>query len=183
MKIKYAISDEDYLQYLLFTASESREIKIKRMKSWLIVPVIYIIIAVVFFFLYDGFFNYYVLAFTAIALVWLAVYPRYQKRLYVRHYRKYVNKNYLHRTGRINVVELKGKNLYVNDGVNESRFALSEFVSISETRDYIFPMMKSNLGMIIPKREVNKKELVKFVKAFSKSTGLKVKDKFDWKWK
>jgi hypothetical protein len=183
MKIEYNVSNDDYLQFLLFTASQSKAIKSKRMRSWLVVPVIYMIIAVVFYFLYGGLSNYYVIAFAAISLLWLAVYPVYQRWLYKRHYRKFINKNYSHRVERINTLELKGKDIFLNDGVNESRFALSEIVNVYRTAAYIFPMIKGNLGIIIPRSQLNEKVLEKFVKALSKSSGVAVTDLEDWKWK
>lgn len=180
--ISYNVSPEDYLTYQLYMASKSKEIRTKRRRNWLLMPSIYLIFAVLAYFL--GKQKNIALVFSIMATLWLILYPLYTRWIYKDKFKKAIIKNNKEIFGKKVSLKIEDKFLFITDTVNSSKLKLSEITSIHEISSHIFLKLKKGSSIIIPKLELNNsKELSQMIHAVSKSTGVKIVKELKWKWK
>src|SRR5690606_11880641 len=94
MILKYSIGADDFLNFQLFTASESPVVKRRRLKSKLAFAILYIAFGL--FFVVDSRWIY-ASTFFVLAIAWFLFYPLREKRMYERNYKKFILENYRNR--------------------------------------------------------------------------------------
>jgi hypothetical protein len=180
MKIEFTLDKEDFLTYQLFTASNSKTVKMRRMRSWLIIPVLYIITGILLYYV-DNITLLY--AFITIALLWLVFYPLYSRGLYRRHYAKHIDEHYKNRLGRSGVLSLDNDALSITDEGSEGRIKYTEIDAVTEIPDYFFVGLKSGMALILPKAKIGEPALSQIIETIIQKSGAPRNELPDWKWK
>ena len=119
----YQLDENDYLNYYLFVASNSEQIKKRRKFSHLLWPVLYVALAAYFFFKQNGFVSIYLLV---IAVVWYWLFPKWDKKRYVNHYLKFIENNYKGKLEK-NVAELDADFIFFFDTSSEGKSVGTNF--------------------------------------------------------
>ena len=180
--ISYNVSPEDYLTYQLYMASKSKEIKTKRRRNWLLIPILYIVFAVLAFFL--GKQKNIALVFSILAGCWLLIYPFYIKWMYKDKFKKAIIKNNKEIFGKIISLKIEGDKFIINDTLHKKSNQLSEIAIIQEISSHFFVKLNKGSSIIIPKKDTDKtKDIVAFITELSKSSKIKISKELDWKWR
>lgn len=87
MELHYTLDQNDFLQHQLYLASKSERIKKKRRKSWGMACLASLSLCYLFFAMDNNFLMYSFLGFTIFTALF---YPLYLRRLYYKHYQKYI---------------------------------------------------------------------------------------------
>lgn len=182
MIINYQMDAEDFLQYQLYTASKSERIKKKRLKSKIIIPIIYgLIIA---FDLYKGNTNS-AIVFLIMGILWFFLYPFWEKRHYIRHYKGFIKENYQNRFNKVVIIEFGYDFMYSKDfNGSEIKIATSEIEEINEISSSIFIKLNIGNSIILPKDKIQDIDgIILFLKQLANSLNVKYNIENDWKWK
>lgn len=181
MTIDYKIDENDFLTHQLFVASKSDRIKKKRQKSKVIVPLIYVAFGLLFFF--EDKFSLTIIFFV-IGLLWFFIYPLWERRHYIKHYKGFIKENYKDRLGRSATLEFSNDFIIAKDNGSESKVLTTELEEINEIPSTIFVRLKGGQSFILPKDKIanidNVKARLKDLAAY-----LKIKYNTDekWEWK
>lgn len=181
MTIEYNNQEKDFLTYLLYTASSSKIIQRRRTRTKIVVPILYAVFALAL--AYRG---HYIggLVFVAICIAWFMFYPRYEKNMYPRFYKRRLSE--LDR-GILNtplVMEINNANIISSGSEKESTVVTEKIASIDEIGSYIFIILKSGHTYIIPKEQVaNMNSLVSFLQQLSNRLGIPYTSNLNWEWK
>lgn len=181
MNIQYQLNREDFLQHQLYGASMKKSIKKKRWKSWLMSTFIFVVLSGVFYH-YEVFMMAYY--FAAFAIITLIFYPFYQKRLYRKHYEKYIDENFKNSFGHSVEVRFNDSDLLASDYTGESKINYSSFEKIIEISSHFFLKLMNGSMVIIPKSEMeNEEEVRDTLRSLSKKVTIPYSLELDWKWK
>ncbi|NRT13934.1 hypothetical protein HNP99_000259 [Flavobacterium sp. 28A] len=182
MTLIYKIDEKDYLIYQLFTASKSDNIKKKRQKSKIMIPLIYFT-----FGLFYSFYNTnYALGviFFIISCLWYFLYPIWEKRHYIKHYKKFIAENYKDSIGREINFEIDNEFLFASSNGSESKIITTEIVEINEIPSSIFIKLKSGQSFIFPKSKIANINQVKTrLTTLAAHLNINYKDDPQWEWK
>ena len=139
---KITLDKDDFLRYQLFTASKSKRIKNKRIRTWILLTISFLVLGFALRQNTDRFLSYYFIGFSLITLIF---YPLYQRRQYKKHYEKHINENYANRIGVES--ELGFENGFiVSVGDNqEGKIKLTEIQEINEISENLFVKIKTQI--------------------------------------
>ncbi|MFM2386952.1 MAG: hypothetical protein RL660_1709 [Bacteroidota bacterium] len=151
MTITYTIGENDYLSYQLFAASQSERIKKKRRRSRLMTPIGYIILALLFFLKGSVTIS---IGLLCVALLWFLVYPIWESRHYVNHYKNYIKENYHARFDKPGTLEINKDYCIAKDDASESKFLTTEIAQIQEIPSIILIALKGGQSIILPKEKI-----------------------------
>src|SRR5688572_6178396 len=96
MTINFYTDENDFLAHQLFVASKSKRIKRKRKRNKIIVPLVYGAFGLWFLF---GDRGSLAIIFFIVGLLWFFIYPLWEKRYYMKHYKAFIEENYKDRLG------------------------------------------------------------------------------------
>jgi len=180
MELKYSLNTNDFLQYQLFTASKSKRIQNQKRKSIIIIS---LSLLVLFAILFDS--NNYNRNILLVIVVTasLLFYPRYLKRHYYSHYKKFVEDTTKNKTDRLASLSFREFHIETSDETGESKINYTNLEEINEIKDYIFLKLKTGESIIFPKNKIDnfeklKEELSKITNAYN----LKTTVELNWKW-
>ncbi|MCC5936232.1 MAG: YcxB family protein [Lunatimonas sp.] len=181
MTIDYKIDENDFLTHQLFVASKSDRIKKKRQRNKVILPLIYIAFGLLF--LYQ---DKVLLAiiFFIIGLLWFLIYPIWERRHYIKHYKGFIKENYKDRLGRTATLEFNNEYILAKDNGSQSKVLTTELEEICEIPSTIFVRLKGGQSFILPKDKITDFDKVK-AKLKELADHLKIKYDTDekWEWK
>lgn len=181
MTIEYNISEEDFLNYHLFIASQSERVKKKRLRNKIIVPIIYIVFSL--FFLYD---NNIVLAigFSILGILWFFLYPKWERWYYIKHYRKFIAEHLGTRIDKSVSLELNSDYFFMKDSGSKGKVSTSEIKVVNELKDIILVQLKSGHSIILPKNKIISTDQVKsFLHELTQRLGVKYNKYLNWQFK
>lgn len=181
-KIILRLTEADYLNYQLFHASQSQQIKKARKKvRWLLLG----IVLLTAFALYQ--FNTQwelVMGYAVGGVVLAAIYPWYQKVMYSRYYRKFVQENYRNLIGRDTELTIGGHELTLKDVDSETRIQFSRIEKIFEVPETFYIKLNTASSVIIPKSQLqNVDAMRKLLQDIASQTQIPFEHLPDWKWK
>ena len=169
MNIEYSLSRADYISFQLFAATKSETIRKNKRKTRIRGPIIYLILGTILLTLED---KAFALIFYLIGILWYFLYPTLTKKIYAKHYKKYVDENFKNRFDTLIKVKLSSDSELIEtiDFEGESKFKTSEIEKMFEIKRFIFIKMKSGSHFIIPKYKIEnidklKEELIMISKA------------------
>lgn len=166
MNLKFKLSENDYLAFHLFSASQSPAIARKR---WNTIVNIGIIGIVLFFFSLIFGVEDFMGGLTIITLV-LLFYPFYTIFEEKRSYRNYIRANYKNRIDQLITLEFSKETIMTTTPVSKSQVQITEINQIFENKQHIFIQLKSGECMIVPKYQLsNTKEFKAFLKTLSEN--------------
>lgn len=178
MKIEYTLTEEDFLEYQLYTTSKSEPIRKKRLLSKFVVPALYVVLGV-FFYFYDNNKNA-ILICIFLAALWLLIYPIYSKWKYKKSYLNHIKKNYKDKLDHVDALKLGNNNyFYIKEQGKEGKIKTSDAEKLIELKDHFFLQMKKGGAIIIPKNYVLNTEGFK-----QKISDLNIDylNETDWRW-
>jgi len=181
MKLNYSLDAEDYLNYQLFNASQSKNISNKRKRNRFIPAIVFFVLGIVpRFNLTEPF----TLIYISISVLWIFIYPIWDKRLYINHYKKFINENYQNNFDKNVEVVLSEDKIFMKDGNSESKIDLIELQEINEVSVAFYLKLKSSQSLILPKNKISSLEEIKDLLNFIKEKYSISYNNFpEWKWK
>lgn len=180
MTLQYPIDENDFLTHQLYIASQSERIKKKRKRSRLIVPVAYVLMALMFYFQGKP---ELMIIFFIIAMCWYVIYPSWERKKYERHYRQFISENYKIRIGRMAAISINNDCFMTKDDGGESKILTSETDEIVEIPSLILIRLKSGQSLIIPKNKIVNIDDVRFtLKVLAHLLKINYSVDDSWKW-
>jgi hypothetical protein len=177
---KISLEKEDFLRYQLYTASQSKSIRKKRIRTWILLTISFFILGLVLLQNSDKFLSFYFIGFSLLTFI---LFPFYQRRQYKIHYEKHINENYRNRFGIESEIRFEDGFLISKTDAQEGKIKLTEIQEINEITGNLFIKIKTGESIIIPSRygEFNKlkEELVYLISPL----GVEWKKQLNWKWK
>ncbi len=158
MTIDYKIDENDFLTHQLFVASKSDRIKKKRQRSKLIVALIYVVFGLLFL-LQDKI--SLAIIFFIIGILWFFIYPIWERRHYINHYKRFIRENYKDRLGRTATLEFNNEYILAQDNGSESKILTIELEEICEIPTTILVRLKGGQSFILPKDKITDFDKVK----------------------
>ena len=180
MELEYKLTLEDFLIQQLFAASQSKRIRLNRLKGWLGNSIFCILLGVGLYFLRG---MYYLVGFFGVAIFWIGLYPFYSRWLYRKHYREHIEENYKNRIDHPYKVIIEKNQLRFSDSSSEERINSTEVKSIFEISTHYFVKFDNGSSLNVPKHSLNACEVTDFINELCKVTGLEIEKKLDWKWR
>ncbi len=181
MKIEYVLTEDDFLTHQLYSASQSPQVRRKRRRSQLILPVLYLLFAAVL-----GWEQRYEFAavILGIALIWYFLYPVYTRYAYRRHYRSYIRQNYGRNNGKMLTLMLEREQFTASQEGLSNRIETTQLERIDEIPQALYVRLKTGPSFIFPKHRIAEIEaLISFLKELSVSLGIPYTEHHDWKWR
>ena len=151
MKLKYKIGEQDFLDFQLFTASQSDRIKRKMLYAWIFLIFGFGIVSGYSYFKDNIVLTIY---FGLVAIICGLFYPTYFRWRYKKHYKTYIRENYANRFDELEYLEINNETIFSKDKVGESIISISEIEKIDETERHFFVKMSGGVSLIIPKYKI-----------------------------
>ena len=181
MTLKYGLTEHDYVQHLLFTATKSDRIKKKRRRNWIKTTAVVFGFGLIFYLVNDIHMFYYCLVAGFITLIF---YPSYERYHYRKHYKKFVADAYKNRINIIAKVVLTENTIETSDKTGEAKLNLSELQEIIETNEYFYMNLKVGESLIIPKLKIESLEELRFeLKSLAAKLNINFANDLSWHWK
>jgi hypothetical protein len=181
LKIEFWLEAEDYLNYELFTVSKSERFRKKRMRSRIILPTMFGLLALVALNNAD---IALAIIFGILGLTWLLFYPAYEGRSYRKHYKKHIDEFYRNRFGKFATVEFDKESMFIKDEGSETKIQLTEISDINEIGSSIYINIKTGGALIIPKGRVkNLPELITRLKEIAAKLHVEYMLHEAWEWR
>ncbi len=181
MILEFIVDETDYLDFQLYAASKSQRIKKNRLRSKLIVPIVYLAFGIFLLFIDKLIVSY---VFMLGAVTWFFVYPFWERKRYVKHYQRYITENFKGKLNRKAIIEFNDDCITAKDEGNESKIMNTEIEMISEIPSSIFIKLKSGQSVIIPKRKnENIALLISKLNTLASSLNVSYLNENDWIWK
>ncbi len=180
MNINYNLSHSDFLAYQLYTSSKSKLHNKKRLRSRVIIPIFYILLAL-FNFYKKGTYTLGIgfIIIIIIAIIWFVFYPTYSKWRYKKLFNKHIKEHYKNRINKpIEISFNEDGVLNTKDFISESKISGTELKAFIETTEHVFIKLASDLSLVIPKHAIeNLSELKKHIVGL----GAEYVDELNWK--
>ena len=177
---KITLEQEDFLRFQLFAASQSKRIRFKRIRTWILLTVSFFVLGLVLTQHEDRFLS---INFMLIALITLVFYPFYQRWLYKRHYKRHIKDNYKNKFGVECTLEFVDGYLINKADSQEIKIGLSQIEEIVEIPGNMFIKIKTGEGVIIPSRFSGFSKLKNELQELTASMDVNWTEKMNWKWK
>jgi hypothetical protein len=181
MKIIFTIEEKDYLTHLLYFGSKSELVRKKRTLTF-ITPLFSFIIGGGFLFFKDRIQP--AIGFLVGAIAWLIVYPSYQKRQYIDHYKKVIRKTYSANLGKEFTIELNHEFIFAKTNGSESKTAITEIEKFIEIPSHFLIKIKSGHSFILPKDKIQDIQAVRStMNSISSASKIEFVSEENWEWK
>lgn len=189
MVLKYSIGADDFLNFQLYTASQSPIVKRRRLKSKLAFAILYIAFGL--FFVVDSKWIY-ASTFFVLAILWFFLYPLREKRMYERNYKNFILENYRNRFDKEATMEITNEYIQTKDGVNKGKAFMNEVSEIIEMPTAIYIRLNSAQTFLLPYERIefvensgvkNSQEMILKLKEIAQLNHVKYTDKTNWVWK
>jgi len=176
MKIEYKLTNDDFLEFQLYTASKSKTIEKKRRFGRIIIPLLYFGIAAYSLINDSVLFGIILLVF---GLIWFVFYPRYSKYRYKRHYKNHIAEHYQNRVNITEELIFEENFVFSKDNSSEAKIEVEEFEYLIELKAYFFLTLKRGISFIIPKSQVT--DVMAFKNKIEK-LGIQYVNELEWEW-
>lgn len=180
MDISYILREEDYLQFNLYVASNSKVVKRRRILSRYVVPAAYLIFALISFYV-----NAIIMGiiFLVFSILWVLLYPAYEVKKYVKAYKKYIQSNLSRSLN--NQVELKVKDDFINlyDHTGEHKISIASLYELVELQSIFLLSFDVSKAIIIPKDQIDVSLVRQNLMDLSRTHKIPLIEKMDWKWR
>lgn len=181
MTLTFKIDENDYLAHQLFLASRSARIKKKRKRSRILLPLIYVTFGLVTFF-EDK--KVVAFIFIGIGILWFFLYPVWERRRYVNHFRAFIRENFKDQANADVTMEIRDDHILTRSDGNESKIMASEIREIDEIPSTIFIRLNGGQSFILPKDKIVNIEAVKeTLKKLAARLNIAYDDDGQWEWK
>ncbi|MEO7214135.1 hypothetical protein [Mucilaginibacter sp.] len=179
MIVKVALTEDDFLTHLLYSASKNSRSKANRLRSWLVVSGCFFIIG----FLFKDLNTFYCYYFAAAGVISLIFYPFYQRYAYKKHYRKFLLDKLSNRIGKECIIDFQQDIIQTKDVTGESKINTSEVSEINEIGTHYFVRLNTGDALVIPKSAVATDSFVEDLLDIFQNPEMEVTKELDWRWK
>jgi hypothetical protein len=170
------LTKDDFLQLQLYRASKSKNYKRQRGLHGLIFMACIIILGIVLH--YEIHKLNYLIVSVIVGVIILLLYPIYIKKVYTKHYSKFIDDNYQERIGiRINI-EFNDNMLISSDNVSESSIKVSGITNIVEIKTNYIINLDGVSFFVLPKSE----EVGEMINKLVEKGNINKIEENDWKW-
>ena len=177
MELEFKIDEQDFLDFQLFTASQSGRIKRNMWNGWIFLT-LGCGIAAGYFYFED---SIALAIFLGLAtIVYGLFYPKYFRRTHKKHYKNYIRENYSNRFNKQEYIEINNETIFAKDKVGESTINISEIERIDETEKHFFVKITTGVSLIIPKYKIQNPD---DVRAKFESLGFSTNKVVNKKWR
>jgi len=180
MTLHYTLEENDFLTHQLYIASKSERIRKIRKRSRMMVSIAYAVMALLFYIQEK---ISLVIIFLIIALCWFIINPFWERKKYVRHYKKFIAECYKIRIGRMATLTINNECYVTKDDGGETKIIATETEEIVEIPSLFLIRLKSGQSLLLPKNKISNAEEVKETLidlAGFLNISYKVED--NWKW-
>lgn len=180
----YSINEADYLTHQLYTASESKQIKTKRMRSKLLFPLICCIFAT--WLLFKDCHTLLAIIFFIMAVLWYLFYPIWESHYYKKHYQAFVAENCQNKCNITLELSFDNHCICLKGPVSEGKIQTSAIKEINEISTIIFIKFKTGIAIILPKDKIKDAKIDTVIAQLQElAAHLKInyKQELDWRWK
>lgn len=179
-ELRYQLSEQDFLTYQLFVASNSKSSRTSRRRARVVIPILYTVFAVILLLM-----SFVVLAIVmaATAVLWFLLYPLYSRRRYRRHYARHIREHYRQVIGRESTLTIADGHILTRNEAGEGRTKLAEVEGIVEIADHVLIVLRSSATFVLPKQQIDDAQLREVLRVISEATELPVQQRLDWKWR
>lgn len=178
IKLKYALTNEDFLEHQLYVASKSETIIKKRKRTRVIIPLVYLTLALFFFFNKGNYTS--CIIFISIAVVWYLFYPIRSKKLHIKHYQNHINEHYKNRINVESEIEITNEYIFGKEKSGESKTSIEEIESLIELKNRFFLTLKTGLSLVIPKTAIH--DITQFKNKITE-LHIEIIDELNWEFK
>lgn len=181
MTLRYTLTENDFLQHLLFSASQTDRIKQQRTRTWLIYSAALLLFSLIFYQNGSPVMTYY---FLITGIAFFCFFPFYQRRYYKKHYQNYVTDTYKNRFGQPVNINFNETCIETSDFSGESKINLTEIENATETGEYFYLKMRTGGHLIIPKQKIDNIDSVRQeLKQLCSKLSVAFLDNLEWRWK
>jgi hypothetical protein len=156
MTLEFELNEQDFLDFQLFTASQSKKIAKKKMRGLILWTPLFAVLSVFYYFDYNDFMA---ISFGVLAIVYALFYSKLFVWQYKRYYKTYVKENFSHRFGEKAYFEIN--NQTIKDKTGDETINVSEIEKVDETEKHFFVEIKSGVSLIIPKDRIQNSDEVR----------------------
>jgi len=158
MTLQYTLDENDFLTHQLYIASKSERIRKIRKRGRLVLSIAYALMALLFYFQGK---SSLMIIFLILALCWFIINPFFERKKYVRHYKKFIAECYKIRIGRMATLTINNECFVTKDDGGESKIIATETEEIVEIPSLFLLRLKSGQSLIIPKNKIGNADEVK----------------------
>ncbi|MBL7706394.1 MAG: hypothetical protein JNM21_12695 [Taibaiella sp.] len=181
MTINYYLDKDDFLNYQLYTASQSEHIKKKRLRGRIVLTLVYFLLAL---YSYSTDRTGLMIVACLVAVLGYFLYPLWDRKRYIRHYEQFIEAHRKERAGKKATLTFSDDFIYAVEGEMESKIPTTEIEEITEINTNIFMKLKSGQSLILSKNKIGElTALILFLKAFAEQRGINYLQEQNWKWR
>ena len=182
IKLQYALTEEDHLQLQLYVASTSERIAKKRKRTRVVLPAVYLLLAVVLFLFAD---KSFAIAFALIAVLWFLFYPKWETRKYRKHYLNFVRENFQNSIGKPTTLELEKDVVRADNHMGNSTFKTTVVTATDEIADSYYLRLDKGMVIAVPKRILGEHAIAfsEWLEEVEQQNNLTRNVDFNWQWK
>lgn len=180
MILNYALDENHYLAHQLYIASKSERIIKKRFKNRIIVPIIYVLFGILLYTIEN---ITLAIVFVLFAVLWYFVYPIWERKRYVNHYKAFIKENFGSKLNHVATVELGCDFIHTVDNGSESKVSTNEVLEFIEISSVFFVKIDGGQCLIIPKENSSDVEAIKLrLKELGNILNVPYSEELNWKW-
>jgi len=182
MKTAIDYTVDDLLDCQLFIASKSKRVKRNRLKSYLTVTLLSFFCAIMCFFINDGdrFVSY---CFVIAGVFFLVFYPLYQRYVYKRQYRKFVEDKFKNLTDLNYQIELTPDVIHTTSKLGDMTLNVAQVEEIAEVEKYFFVKLSTGDTLTLPKRSFNHSDLSAQLTQMVSVKNIPFTKELNWNWR
>lgn len=180
MKITYEINEKDFLIHQLYLSSQSMRIKKKRAKNRIIPALIYTLFGIICYIKTNNIFI--LLGFASLGILWFLIFPIWERKHYIRHYRSFIDENYQARFNLIVSLQFAEEHLFVQDHSGEAKILNHSILSIIELKELVLIQLGIGQNIILPKDKIDEiDKFTSYLKTWAKELNIEYQNKQNWK--
>lgn len=159
-RIEYILTAEDLVQFNLYYSSISPNHARQRKRHRILVPVVYMILALL---LLWG--SSYVAAtlFTLFAAVWFALSPRWLRKRYRKYYERHIAETAGDELPRSTVLDLLPDGIFSSSHMGETKFRYDAVDRVVENNGYTYVFIGKGMALVLPHDRIAKDTIGAFV--------------------
>lgn len=181
MNLEYALTEQDFLDYQMYSATKSDRINKKRQRSRMGMSLLYLSFGVFFLatqsYAFGG-------AFMFVSIIWYFAKPTLDKKRYENHFRGFINEQYKENFDRKVNLELTDDYIFAKEAGMESKVPVTELIEVTELKNLILIKLKKGQAVLLPKHSMERSEmLIARLKEIADKINISYVTELDWKWR
>ena len=158
MKIKYNLTEDDYINFNICHMKNSKSLKRTMMINRFLTPLIFLVMPFVLGNISNISFGYWAVIFVLTYIFWVSLYEKNVYKINRKRIRKMLKENSNEGLIGEKVLEIDGDNIGVKDDSGENNINIKSIKNIIEDEEYIFIYVNSVAAIIVPIRVFENKE-------------------------